>query len=290
MSLMVTPACANLYLVEKPPDDILVEKLASQGKLEPASPDHGAGHGMLLLPEPEADDLDVKEPWEEQEDGEDAGKELPSETETTASFEEPKIVQPKTEAGEEQKQPEPEEECGLAPVLAQPTMQLEQLSGLPCNLVNGNTQPCRLGGAFSFMCTLRMDGVDDWARVFDFSLTADEDSITAGAIELTQDFHFTVFRGRKPISVRVDGLFELGREFTLLCTVSDAGHMKVFRDGVLMGEMVDGLPPLMIDRPHMIVGGHFQFHTQTFRGELKDVKVWNQEVPWPTTCEEGGVV
>mmetsp|Transcript_35853 Transcript_35853/g.81430 ORF Transcript_35853/g.81430 Transcript_35853/m.81430 type:complete len:286 (+) Transcript_35853:102-959(+) len=139
---------------------------------------------------------------------------------------------------------------------------------------------CLLGGEFSFMCTARMDGVGPWSRIFDFSLEADEDSITAGAIELTQDFHFTVFRGKKPISVRVDGLFKLGEEFTVLCTVSAAGHMKVFKDGVLVGERTDGMAPLRVDRPRMMVGGHYLFKNQYFRGSLKDVKVWNQEVPW----------
>jgi len=139
---------------------------------------------------------------------------------------------------------------------------------------------CLLGGEFSFMCTARMDGVGPWSRIFDFSLEADEDSITAGAIELTQDFHFTVFRGKKPISVRVDDFFQLGEEFTVLCTVSASGHMKVFKDGVLVGEKTDGMAPLHADRPHMMVGGHYLFPDQSFRGSLKDVKVWNLEVPW----------
>ncbi|CAK0804342.1 unnamed protein product [Prorocentrum cordatum] len=139
---------------------------------------------------------------------------------------------------------------------------------------------CLLGGDFSFMCTARMDGVGPWSRIFDFSLDADEDSITAGAIEFTQDFHFTVFRGKKPVSVRVNGLFKLGEEFTVLCTVSAAGHMKVFKDGVLVGEKTDGMAPLHVDRPRMMVGGHYLFNDQYFRGSLRDVKVWSREVPW----------
>jgi hypothetical protein len=139
----------------------------------------------------------------------------------------------------------------------------------------------RLGGAFSFMCTLTMEGIDSWTRVFDFSLQADEDSITAGAIDLTNHLHFTVFRGKKPISVRVDNFFELGREFTMLCTVSDSGHMKVFKDGLLAGENPEGLPPLCMERPRMFVGGHFQYHNQAFRGSIRDVKVWDREVSWP---------
>jgi hypothetical protein len=139
----------------------------------------------------------------------------------------------------------------------------------------------RMGGAFSFMCTLRMDGIRSWSRVFDFSLTADEDSITAGAVGLTGDLHFTVFRGKKPFSARVSNFFELGEEATMLCTVSPSGHMKVFKDGVLVGENEEGAAPLRQDRPRMIVGGHYLYADQAFHGTLRDIKVWNQEVAWP---------
>merc|ERR1719333_1277131 len=92
----------------------------------------------------------------------------------------------------------------------------------------------RMGGAFSFMCTLRMDGIGSWSRVFDFSLTADEDSITAGAIGLTNDLHFTVFRGMKPFSAVAHNFFELGKEVTALFTVSPSGHMRIFKDDALV--------------------------------------------------------
>jgi hypothetical protein len=140
----------------------------------------------------------------------------------------------------------------------------------------------RMGGAFSFMCTLRMDGIGSWSRVFDFSLTADEDSITAGAIGLTDDLHFTVFRGKKPISVVVKNFFVLGEDMTLLCTVSPSGHMKVFKDGALVGENEEGMAPLRQDRPRMFVGGHYLYPDQAFRGSVRDVRLWNQEVAWPT--------
>jgi len=140
----------------------------------------------------------------------------------------------------------------------------------------------RMGGAFSFMCALRMDGIGSWSRVFDFSLTADEDSITAGAVGLTGDLHFTVFRGKKPFSACVSNFFELGKEVTMLCTVSPSGHMKVFKDGALVGENEEGLAPLRQDRPRMIVGGHYLHTDQAFNGSLRDVKIWNREVVWPT--------
>jgi len=153
----------------------------------------------------------------------------------------------------------------------------------PVNLALGApNNAVRMGGAFSFMCALRMDGIGSWSRVFDFSLTADEDSITAGAVGLSGDLHFTVFRGKKPFSVRVGNFFELGEEVTMLCTVSPSGRMKVFKDGALVGENEEGVAPLKQDRPRMLVGGHYLYTDQAFNGSLKDVKIWNQEVVWPT--------
>jgi len=160
----------------------------------------------------------------------------------------------------------------------------EALTGeSPLNLaIAAPNSAVRMGGAFSFMCTLRMDGIGSWSRVFDFSLTADEDSITAGAIGLTNDLHFTVFRGKKAFCVVVSNFFELGKEVTMLCTVSPSGHMRVFKDGALVGENAEGMSPLRQDRPRMIVGGHYLHTDQAFNGSLRDVKIWNKEVAWPT--------
>jgi len=169
--------------------------------------------------------------------------------------------------------------AAVGTAVAQPVAERLEPLKRPTNF-SGGVQTL-LGGAFSFMCVVRMDGFDHWSRVFDFSLEADDDSITAGAIGLSEDMHFTVFRGKKPISVRVNNFFEPGVEFTMMCTVSASGHMKVFKNGVLVGENFRGMTPLPSPRPHMIVGGHYKFKNQSFRGSLRDVKIWDQELSWP---------
>ncbi|CAK0872628.1 unnamed protein product [Prorocentrum cordatum] len=158
----------------------------------------------------------------------------------------------------------------------------------PVNLaLSAPSRAVRMGGAFSFMCALRMDGIGSWSRVFDFSLVADEDSITAGAAGLTRDLHFTVFRGKKPFSVTVSNFFELGEKVTMLCTVSPSGHMRVFKDGALVGENAEGMAPLRQDRPRMIVGGHYMYTDQAFHGSLRNVKMWNLELEWPMLGNAG---
>jgi len=155
----------------------------------------------------------------------------------------------------------------------------------PVNLDTLAKTKMLVGGAFSFMCTVRLDCVSEWSRVFDFSIEPDENSITAGTIARTNHLHFTVFQGSRPFAVRVNDFFELGCEVTMLCTVSQSGHMKVFRDGALVGSNFSGAAPAPIERPHMIVGGHFHFTKQSFRGKISNVKLWDQEVSWATATE-----
>jgi len=168
--------------------------------------------------------------------------------------------------------------AAVGTAVAQPVAERLEPLKRPTNF-SGGVQTL-LGGAFSFMCVVRMDGFDHWSRVFDFSLEADDDSITAGAIGLTQDLHFTVFRGKRPFSVRANDFLEPGRVFTMMCTVSASGHMRVFKNGVVVAENPDGMAPLSKPRPCMIVGGHYRFRDQAFRGSLRDVKVWDQEISW----------
>lgn len=139
-----------------------------------------------------------------------------------------------------------------------------------------------LGGAFSFMATLRMDDLNEWSRVFDFCTGPDFDMIGAGAIEYGFDLHFTISIGAVQRSISVPDFFILGREMTVLFTVSSTGHMQVYQDGELFAESAEGEGQVgsYLERPYLIVAGHHAY-PQGFRGELKDIKVWNQEVTWP---------
>jgi len=171
--------------------------------------------------------------------------------------------------------------------LAKPLVVCETLAReyMPVNLAPkllGMKPRPKFGGAFSFMCTLRMEWLTPWARIFDFSHERDKDSITAGVVEGSNDLHFTIFEGRNPVSVRVPGFFDIGRDITLLCTVSSQGHMKVFKDGLLVGDNVNGAIPKEMDRPSMFVGGHFELDDQNFYGAIYDIKLWDQEVSWPS--------
>lgn len=138
----------------------------------------------------------------------------------------------------------------------------------------------QLGGSFSLMCTLQMDQVAPWQRVFDFSFKADIDSITAGALSNSTHLHFTVFKGKTKKTVKVWDFFEPGKRITALFTVNSTGRMRIWKNGQLAGE-IDGHAPFFNDRPHLVIGGHYLYKRQFFHGVVGNVKIWSKEVVWP---------
>jgi len=150
----------------------------------------------------------------------------------------------------------------------------------PVNLFDeGLTE--RLGGAFSFMVTYQMDDVNEFSRIFDFSLYPNWESVSAGNFYKSCDLVFTTMEKDEAAEIYLRDFFKVGREATALFTVSAAGRMSVYRDSVLLGENVGGFPLSYVERPHLVVGNHHSKTHQGFRGTLRDIKVWNQEVTWP---------
>lgn len=150
----------------------------------------------------------------------------------------------------------------------------------PVNLVDeGVTE--RLGGAFSFMATYQMDDVNEFSRIFDFSLYPDWESVSAGSFYKSCDLVFTCMEKDNAAEIYLRDFFKVGKEATALFTVSATGRMSVYRDSVLLGENVMGYPLNYVERPHLVVGNHHAKTHQGFRGTLRDIKVWDQEVTWP---------
>lgn len=143
----------------------------------------------------------------------------------------------------------------------------------------------RLGGAFSLMVSFEMDDINPWARLFDFSVAIDDngvgiDSISVGIVDIGYDLHFTITQGLNARSVHGPDFFMLGKPATVLFTVSDSGHMKIWQDGELVAENPRGHIPNYVERPHLTLGGHHVLPRQNFKGRLYDVRIWNREVLW----------
>jgi hypothetical protein len=137
-----------------------------------------------------------------------------------------------------------------------------------------------IGGALSVMVTMRMDELNLWARVFDFSPRPDYDSITVGNNQLGFDMYFAIRRGPEQAVVVVQDFFKLGEEVTALFSVNEDGHMKVWADGELVGEHPAGHTPRFVPRSHLTIAGHHAYGEQGFKGMVEHVKVWNREVSW----------
>jgi len=152
--------------------------------------------------------------------------------------------------------------------------------GHPINLVEELGFHKQLGGAFSLMCTVTMAKVNPWQRIFDFSFKADVDSITAGAFGNSSHLHFTIFKGKTKKTVKVWNFFEPGKSIRALFSVSRTGRMRVWKNGDLVGE-IEGHAPYFNERPHLVIGGHYKYKDQFFRGVIGNVKIWSKEVIWP---------
>lgn len=150
----------------------------------------------------------------------------------------------------------------------------------PVNLfAEGLTE--RLGGAFSFMATYQMDDVNEFSRIFDFSLYPNWESVSAGNFYKSCDLVFTSMEKDNAAEIYLPDFFKVGKEATALFTISATGRMSVYRESVLLGENVGGYPLSYVERPHLVVGNHHSKTHQGFRGTIRDIKVWNQEVTWP---------
>lgn len=152
--------------------------------------------------------------------------------------------------------------------------------GHPINLVDELGFHKQLGGAFSLMCTLKLEQINAWQRVFDFSFEKDIDSITAGTLGNTTHLHFTIFKGKSKRTLKVWNFFELGKTTTALFTVGHTGRMRVWKNGNLVGE-IEGHAPVFNERPYLMIGGHYFYKKQFFHGVVGQVKLWNKEVMWP---------
>ena len=98
----------------------------------------------------------------------------------------------------------------------------------------------------------------------------------------------------------------LGETHAYLFSVSGKGHMKVWRDGVLVAEKPSGRAPRRIPRKHLYVGrtqfyiprgdpgpfsgargtqlpGLFGDLSQSWKGAITGIKIWDEEVGWEAT-------
>lgn len=78
--------------------------------------------------------------------------------------------------------------------------------------------------------------------------------------------------------VRIPGGWEIGEEASWLFSVTDGGHLRVFKNGKLMGESVGtGDAWRRVHRPYLMVGRH-PWYGQGWYGSIRSIKIWEDTV------------
>merc|ERR1719210_1563492 len=74
----------------------------------------------------------------------------------------------------------------------------------------------------------------------------------------------------------------IGETHRYLFTVSDAGRMRMIRDGVVLGELTGGYVPREAERTKLYVGGSSWPNDGLFQGVISELKLWRGTVEWGT--------
>jgi len=148
-----------------------------------------------------------------------------------------------------------------------------------------------LGGptGFSVAFTARWDALNRWSRVVDFGNGARGDNIIVANEKDTDALAFHVYSNGTNACLTIPGGIAKGKASRYLCSIDSSGHMRVFRDGELIGEKKHGLIPAAVPREHLYVGRSNFEGNAMFVGEVGDVCVWNAGTSWEDTKDCTGV-
>jgi len=137
-----------------------------------------------------------------------------------------------------------------------------------------------LGGAMSIFVGARWDSLNFRSRLFDFGSGCPKDNITAGNQGNTNHLLFEFFLGTDEISKKIviQDSISVGSMNKYLLTVSERGHMKVWRDGSILGEKNVGCCPKLAPRSNLFVGKSSWSSHAPFHGAISDLKVWHGKV------------
>eukprot|EP00928_Gymnodinium_smaydae_P043397 TRINITY_DN29080_c0_g2_i2.p1 TRINITY_DN29080_c0_g2~~TRINITY_DN29080_c0_g2_i2.p1 ORF type:complete len:849 (-),score=111.78 TRINITY_DN29080_c0_g2_i2:54-2600(-) len=145
------------------------------------------------------------------------------------------------------------------------------------------------GGSLSIAFECCWNVLDAGIRLIDFGSGAAKDNVVIGSGEDERTLVIDVNRGDKRKRLTLPSSIALGETHRYLFTVEDSGHMRLFCDGDLLGELVKGHAPKTVARSHLFVGGAAWSNaggspsSETgvgFEGRLTDVRLWRQIVAW----------
>eukprot|EP00928_Gymnodinium_smaydae_P043057 TRINITY_DN28935_c0_g1_i1.p1 TRINITY_DN28935_c0_g1~~TRINITY_DN28935_c0_g1_i1.p1 ORF type:complete len:2043 (-),score=242.23 TRINITY_DN28935_c0_g1_i1:78-6206(-) len=130
--------------------------------------------------------------------------------------------------------------------------------------------------AFAALWELPFNPGGSW--VIDFGNGSPDNNVVISTPGQSATLLFNIYRGSGgEVSSLVvpDGALPGNSLSRYLFTVSSEGHMRVFRDGRMLAEKVDGLAPRALVRRRLFVGkSHWNLKEGSFRGQISSLRVW----------------
>lgn len=174
---------------------------------------------------------------------------------------------------------------------------LGQFMGVPESYADiAGRFPGLLGGqnGFSVAFTAKWDALNRWSRVLDFGNTvklgskAHGSNIVVANEKTTDTFAFAIYGAESNAFLTIPRLIKVGESSRFLCSVDEKGHMRVYKDGELVGENKHGVVPAAVPRDHLYLGKSNFDGNAMFAGEIRDLCVWNGPASWKDTehCAE----
>lgn len=154
-------------------------------------------------------------------------------------------------------------------------------SGAHDSYIHLKDLPDTFGGpsGFSIAFTSTWAALGCNTHLIDFGSEHGKDSIVVGNVGSTSGFKFSVSRDGVETAVSIKHGIAVNKTSRYLCSVTGSGHMRVFRDGKLLGETAKGQAPAAVTRDLLYIGRP-RAKGSMYKGQLSDLCVWNQNVGW----------
>lgn len=177
--------------------------------------------------------------------------------------------------GDAEKTDKPEDEDSSLP----PTLFYEgrDFDGTDFNYEDLSAEFCDVtfGPNCSVMFTACWRSFAWWSRIIDFGNGPGEDTIFIGNVKDTGTLAFHIWAGEHEYRLQVPGAIKLGETNRYLCTVSERGYMRIYKDDILIGEKFGVAPPAACNRYSLYVGKSSFDQDKIFDGVISDLKAWD---------------
>lgn len=159
--------------------------------------------------------------------------------------------------------------------------QVASFSGAEDSFIELQDLPDTFGGpsGFSIAFTSTWAALGHDTHLVDFGSKHGKDSIVVGNVRDTSGLTFNVNLDGGKVAVDVKHAIDVNETSRYLCSIEGQGHMRVFRDGKLIGENKKGQAPAAVARDLLYIGKP-QGKGSMFKGQLSDLCIWNQNVGW----------